>query len=81
MQVSNRRVRADGYTTFTLEVVIEGQRYAAQHIIPDGAYAALDVKDKNDLIESQLWQNLMHTLEHHLRKIAYAQTKNPDSRH
>ena len=78
MQVSNRRVQAHGYTTYTLEAVIEGQSYAAQHIIPDGAYAALDVKDKNDLIESQLWQNLMHTLEHHLRKIAYAQTKDTD---
>ena len=78
MQVSNRRVQAHGYTTYTLEVVIEGQSYAAQHIIPDGAYAALDVKDKNDLIESQLWQNLMHTLEHQLRKIAYAQTKDTD---
>ena len=78
MQVSNRRVQAHGYTTYTLEVVIEGQSYAAQHIIPDGAYAALDVKDKNDLIESQLWQQLMHHIEHQLRKIAYAQTKDTD---
>ena len=78
MQVSNRRVQAHGYTTYTLEVVIEGQSYAAQHIIPDGAYAALDVKDKNDLIESQLWQQLMHHIEHQLRKIVYAQTKDTD---
>ena len=77
MQVSNQRVQADGYTTYTLSVVIEGQRYAAQHIIPDRTYDALNVKDKNDLIESQLWQQLMHGLEHRLRKIAYAQTKNP----
>lgn len=75
MQVSNRMVKAHGYTTYTLEVVIEGQRYVAQHIIPDGTYAALNVKDKNDLIESQLWQQLMHHIEHQLRKIAYAQTK------
>ena len=72
MQVSNRRVKAPGYTTYTLEVVIEGQRYVAQHTLRDGTYAALNVKDKDALIESQLWQNLMHTLEHHLRKIAYA---------
>lgn len=81
MQVSNRKVQEHGYTTYTLEAMIEQQRYVAQHVIPDAAYAALNVKDKNDLIESQLWQQLMHTLEHHLRKTAYAQTKNPDSRH
>ena len=60
------------YTTYTLEAVIEGQRVVARHIIPTNAYAALNVKDASDLIESQLWQNLMHTLEHHIRKIAYA---------
>ena len=72
MQVTNSSTKAGGYTTYSLEAVIEQQRYAAQHIIPDAAYAALNVKDKNDLIESQLWQQLMHTIEHHLRKTAYA---------
>lgn len=44
-------------------------------MIHDDAYAALIVKDKNDLIESQLWQQLMHHIEHHLRKTAYANAK------
>ena len=74
MQVSNRRVQAPGSTTYTLEAVVDGQSFTAQHVNPDGTYAALNAKDKNDLIESFLWRNLMHTLEHHLRKIAYANT-------
>lgn len=74
MQVTNRSVKAGGYTTYTLEAVIEQQRYVAQHMIHDDAYAALIVKDKNDLIESQLWQQLMNTIEHHLRK-TYANSK------
>ena len=72
MQVSNKMVKAPGYTTYTLDVVIEGQSFTAQHVIPDGTYDALNAKDKNDLIEACLWRNLMHTLEHHLRKVAYA---------
>ena len=72
MQVTNRKVRDGAYTTYTLEAVIEGQSFTAQHVIPDGTYAALNAKDKNDLIESCLWRNLMHTLEHRLRKVAYA---------
>ena len=74
MQVTNRKVRAGSYTSYTLEAVIEGQRIVAQHTIPDHAYAALGVKDANDLIESQLWKQLMHHIEHHLRKAAYANT-------
>ena len=72
MQVSNRRVKAPGYTTYALEAVIEGQSFTAQRVIHDRTYAALNAKDKNDLIESYLWRNLMHTLEQHLRKTAYA---------
>lgn len=75
MQVSSRKTQAGGYTTYTLEAVIEQQRYVAQHMIHDDAYAALIVKDKNDLIESQLWQQLMHHIEHYLRKTAYANSK------
>ena len=71
--MTNRKVRDGAYTTYTLEAVIENQRIVAQHIIPPNhAYAALNVKDVNDLIESQLWQQLMHNIEHQLRKVAYA---------
>ena len=75
MQVTNRRTKAGGYTTYTLEAVIEQQRYTAQHIIHDSAYAAINIKDKTDLIEYQLWKQLMHHIEHHLRKTAYANAK------
>ena len=78
MQVTNRKVRDGAYTTYTLEAVIENHRVVAQHTIPSSAYAALDAKDANDLIESQLWQQLMHHIEHHLRKAAYANTKDTD---
>ena len=81
MQVTNRNVRDGAYTTYTLEAVIEGQRIAAQCTIRNNAYAALDAKDANAMIESQLWQKLMHLIEHQLRKVAYAQTKDTDSRH
>ena len=74
MKVTRRSTKAGGYITYTLEAVIEQQRYVAQHVIPDAAYAALNVKDKNDLIESHLWRQLMHKIEHQLRKAAYAQT-------
>ena len=73
--MTNRKVRDGAYTTYTLEAVIENQRIVAQHVIHNNAYAALNVKDANDLIESQLWQQLMHHLEHHLRKTAYANSK------
>ena len=78
MQVTNSRTKAGGYITYILEAVIEQQHYVAKHVIPDAAYAALNVKDKNDLIESQLWQQLMHHIEHHLRKTAYANAKDSD---
>lgn len=61
-------------TTYTLEAVIENQRTVAQHTIHDHTYAGLNAKDANTLIESQLWRQLMHNIEHQLRKIAYAQT-------
>lgn len=72
--MTNRKVRDGAYTTYTLEAMIENQRVVAQHIIPNHAYAALSGKDANDLIESQLWQKLMHLIEHQLLKTAYAQT-------
>ena len=75
MQVTISRKKDAGYTTYTLKAVIEQQSYVAQHTIHDAAYYALNVKDKNDLIESQLWQQLMHHIEHSLRKTAYANAK------
>ena len=75
MQVTNRKVRDGAYTTYTLEAVIENQRIVAQCTMRNNAYAALDAKDANALIESQLWQQLMHHIEQHLRKGAYANTK------
>lgn len=81
MQVTHRKVREGAYTTYTLEAVIENQRHYAQHIIPDNAYAELNVKDADALIESQLWRQLMRNIEHQLRKVTRAYTENPDSRH
>lgn len=75
MQVTNSKVQDGAYTTYTLEAVIEDKRIVARHTIHNKAYAALNVKDASDLIASQLWQQLMHHIEHQLRKIAYAQTK------
>ena len=78
MRVTNSRVRNGTCTTYTLEAEIENKRIAARHTITDNAYAALNAKDASDLIESQLWQQLMHHIEHKLRKIAYAQTQDTD---
>lgn len=73
MKVSSRKqTHGSGYTEYRLSAEIDGVVYAAQHIIPDHAYSALKVADADALIEAQLWQQLMHTLEHHLRKAAYA---------
>lgn len=74
MQVTISRVRDGAYTTYTLTAVLSGQSITARHAIPNDAYAALTVEDANTLIESQLWQQLMHHIEHNLRRIAYAKT-------
>ena len=74
MQVTTSRVRDGAYTTYTLTAVLSGQRITAKHTIPNDAYSALKVEDANALIESQLWRQLMHHIEHNLRKIAYAKT-------
>ena len=78
MQVTTSRVRDGAYTTYTLTAVLSGQSITTKHIIPNDAYAALKVEDANTLIESQLWQQLMHHIEHHLRKTAYANSKDSD---
>ena len=67
-------MREGACTTYTLAAVLSGQSITAKHIIPNDAYAALKVEDANTLIESQLWQQLMHHIEHNLQKIAYAKT-------
>ena len=72
MQVSIKSAKGEGHTTYTIEAVIEGQSFAANHTLSDGAYATISTKDRDQLIESQLWQHLMHNIEHHLRRIAYA---------
>ena len=72
MQVTNSSTKVGADTTYTLQAVIEQQSYVSQYTIHDSTYEALNVKDKNDLIEYQLWQELMRTIEHHLRKTAYA---------
>lgn len=74
MQVTTSRVREWAYTTYTLTAVLGGQSITAKHIIPNDAYAALKVEDADTLIESKLWQQLMHNIEHILRKSAYAKT-------
>ena len=74
MQVTTSRVRDGEYTTYTLTAVLSGQSITAKHIIPNDAYAAQKVEHANTLIESQLWQQLMHHIEQNLRKIAYAKT-------
>ena len=74
MKVTIRKLQDKEHTTYILEAVIEGQRIAAQHRLRNNAYAALNVEDANDLIESQLWRQLMHHIEHQLRTTAYAKT-------
>ena len=78
MQVTNRSTKVGESTTYTLQAVIEQQSYVAQYTIHDSVYGALNVKDKNDLIEYQLWQELMRTIEHQLRKTADANSKDSD---
>ena len=74
MQVSIKSAKGEGHTTYTIEAVIEGQSFAAKHTIRPAAYATLDAKDRDQLISAQLWQHLMHIIEHHLRKTVYANT-------
>ena len=72
MQVTQCKVREGAYTTYSLEAVIEGHRIVVEHMLSNDVYAGLNAKDANALIESQLWRHLMHKIEHHLRKTAYA---------
>lgn len=73
MQVTKCRVRAGAYTTYSLETVFEDERMVVRYTMPTNTYAALNVEDADSLIESQLWRQLMHKIEHRLRKTAYEQ--------
>ena len=72
MQVSIKSAKGEGHTTYTIEAVIEGQSFTANHTLSDGAYATISTKDRDQLLASQLWRHLMHIIEHHLRRVAYA---------
>lgn len=74
MQVTHCKVREGADITYSLEAVIENERMVVRHTIPASTYAALNVEDAASMIESQLWHQLMHKIEHRLRKTAYAQT-------
>ena len=74
MQVSIKSAKREGRTTYTIEAVIEGQSFVAHHTLSGGAYATISAKDRDQLISAQLWRHLMHIIEQHLRKAAYAQT-------
>ena len=74
MQVSIKSAKGEGHTIYTIEAVIEGQSFVANHTISAGAYATISAKDRDQLISAQLWQHLMHILEQHLRKTVYANT-------
>jgi hypothetical protein len=55
-------------TEHRLEVEIGGTRFAISHVITHATYSNLDPKDASHIIETFLWDNMMHTIEHHLRK-------------
>lgn len=55
-------------TEHRLSVVIDGEEYAASHIMLHGTYASLDPALATNMVESHLWKNLMRTIEHNLRE-------------
>lgn len=55
-------------TEHRLDVVVDGQVYSVAHVITHVQYAGLDPDAARKLIETQLWGQMMHTLEHYLRK-------------
>lgn len=68
MRVTNEHRPMSVGTKHRLTAVIEGTVYEANYTIDINLYAALDPKDARKIVESYLWQQLMHTIEHHLRK-------------
>ena len=55
-------------TAHKLSATIGGVHYQVEHIVTYEAYSALDPKDASRIIDSYLWGQLMHTIEHNLRK-------------
>lgn len=55
-------------TAHKLSATIGGVSYQVEHIVTYEAYSALDPKDVAKIIDSYLWGQLMHTVEHNLRK-------------
>ena len=55
-------------TAHKLSVTIGGDSYTVEHIVTYEAYAALDPNDVTNIIDSYLWGQMMHTIEHTLRK-------------
>lgn len=72
MKVNNSKVPGEVYDKYILEATIGGVPFIAALEINKATYGALDKKDANTLIESQLWQRLMYTIENQLRNTAYA---------
>lgn len=55
-------------TAHKLSATIDGVSYQVEHLVTYEAYAALDPKDVAKIIDSYLWEQLMHSIEHNLRK-------------
>ena len=55
-------------TAHKLSATLGGVSYQVEHVITYEAYSALDPKDVAKIIDSSLWSQLMHTIEHNLRK-------------
>lgn len=55
-------------TAHRLSATIDGVSYQVEHVVTYEAYSALDPKDAAKIIDSYLWGQLMHTIEHNLRK-------------
>lgn len=65
----------DNQTTIhRLDVTIGGQRFGIKHVIPNNTYSQINAKDAADLIQSQLWRQMMNTIEHNLRSTLSART-------
>ena len=62
-------------TEHRLSAVIDGVEYAVDYVLSLATYANLDPSYATQMIESHLWTNLMRTIEHQLRKTAYANSK------
>lgn len=55
-------------TAHKLTAIVGGVKFAVEHLVTYEAYSALDPKDVTKIIDSYLWEQLMHSIEHNLRK-------------